>query len=647
MLVDYIRHIDHGRYINRRTVHIVFMAMIILSLVVGCGKIEPTVVSDDISVVSPTEVLALPTVAAQSVSETPMPPISVPDVAADLQGLDLATFFKESYNRLLLRNPELITEYGLAETFGVGNDQLTDISDDYIHDTQQLEAGILALLKTYDRAEMTPDQQLSVDVYTWYLDDRVRGHEFVYNDYPLNPIITSAHNEWVHFFTQLHPVTNLQDAEDYVARLSQIDTKCEQLLEGIRLREEAGVIPPRFVIQWTLGDLRRLARRSARSTPFYVTFAEKVNDLEGVSDTEKQTLMEDAEAVIDQSVIPAFGTVLDYFEYQETIATDDDGVWKFPNGADYYTHALRHHTTTDMSADEVHQLGLQEVDRIQAEMRVLFDELGYPQDENIVTLFSRVSRDGGAYNGGEVVAGYEAIIEEAEQRVGAVFDLLPRADVIVIGGASGGYYQAPAVDGSRPGAFYAAVGGSQPKFIMPTLAYHEAVPGHHFQLAIAQELEGLPSFRNGVHFSAYVEGWALYAERLAWELGLYEDDPYGNLGRLQYEVWRATRLVVDTGIHAKGWTYNQAVDYMRENTGLPRGWVESEVTRYIVWPGQATSYMTGMLKILELRQMAMDRLGDRFDIKEFHNVVLGNGSLPLEVLERVVYEYVETKLAAG
>jgi uncharacterized protein (DUF885 family) len=297
-----------------------------------------------------------------------------------------------------------------------------------------------------------------------------------------------------------------------------------------------------------------------------------------------------------------------------------------------------------LSPDEIHELGLQEVDRIQAEMRVIFEQLGYPENESLSSLFGRVLSDSGLLYSQDIVAGYEAIIREADQKVGAVFDLRPKAEVVVIGVPQGGYYIGPARDGSRPGAFYATQTGSETRFSMPSLAYHEAIPGHHFQIAIAQELD-LPGFRTAVGSTAYIEGWALYAELLAYELGFYKDDPYGNLGRLQMELFRAARLVVDTGIHAKGWNYDQGVEYMLENTGLPPGQVQFEVSRYITWPGQATAYKIGMLKILELRQLAMEQLGDRFDLKEFHNVVLGNGGMPLEVLERVVQDYIDAKLA--
>ncbi len=577
-------------------------------------------------------------------SESPTTSSSIAAITAQLEGLPIDQFFEESYKQLLLRDPEYLTELGIAESFGLRNDQLTNISDAYIRETFELQAAILALLREYDRESLTPEQKISYNVYEWYLDDLVRQQEFMYYDYPVTHFITGIQNELIHFFTDIHPVTSKQDAEDYIARLQQVNTKFDQLIEGLTLREQAGVIPPKFIVQWSLYDIGRIARGSAQYLPFYTTFEEKVDALE-LSTEEKQNLLEDAEKAIDQSVIPAFQALKDYLEYLESIAPTDDGVWQFPKGDAYYEYALRHHTTTDMTADEIHESGLQEIDRIHAEMRVIFDQLGYPEDKSLSELFDRVISEGGYVFGSQVVETYEDLIKEADQNLGAAFDIHPAAEVIVIGGPIGGFYVPGSLDGSRPGAFYASLSGGEPLYGMPTLAYHEAIPGHHFQISIAQELE-LPFFRGDVLFTGYAEGWALYAERLAWELGWYHDDPHGNLGRLQYEVFRAARLVVDTGIHAKGWTYDQALQYMVQTVGFDPDVVnlEFEVSRYVAWPGQATAYKVGMLKILELRQKAEEELGDQFDITEFHRVILTNGSMPLEILEKVVQDYIDAKL---
>lgn len=566
---------------------------------------------------------------------------SVDDIVDTLKGLPIDEFFEESYKQLLLRNPEYLTELGIAGEFGLRNDRLTTISDAYIKETQQLEAAILELLQKYDRETLTKEQQLSYDVYEWYLVDRVRGHTFMYYNYPVTHFLTGIQNQTIQFFTDIHPVADYQDALDYITCLQQVDTKFDQLIEQVHLREKEGVIPPKFVIQWTLYGVERIARGSAKYLPFYTSFEEKVDTLE-VSTEEKQTLLQAAEEAINQSVIPAFQALADCLKQLESIAPTDDGVWQFPHGDEYYTYLLQHYTTTDMTAEEIHQLGLQELERIHAEMRTLFDELEYPQDESLSKLYDRVARDGGSVSGTKVVETYEALIEQADQNLDAAFDMRPVADVIVIGGTTGGFYVPASLDGSRPGAFYASVSGREPLYSMPSLAYHEAIPGHHFQIALAQEMD-VPLFRNDMSFTVYAEGWALYAEQLAYELGWYHNDLYGNLGRLQYEAFRAARLVVDTGIHVKGWTFDEAVEFMEENVGFDSRVVnlEHEVSRYIAWPGQALTYKVGMLKILELREKAQYALGDTFDIKEFHRVILGNGSMPLHLLEQVVQDYIE------
>ncbi len=353
-------------------------------------------------------------------------------------------------------------------------------------------------------------------------------------------------------------------------------------------------------------------------------------------------MLADAEKQVAASVIPAYKALVETLERQQAVATNDAGIWKLPDSAAYYAYLLRHYTSTSLTADEIHELGKRELTRIHTEMRAGFKALGYDANSDLTTLYNRLAQDSGLISGGQIVATYEQLIRGAEDRLAVAFNRTPRAKVIVIGGPTGGYYAPPAVDGSRPGAFYAQNVGVVPRYSMPSLAYHEAVPGHHFQLAIAQELD-LPILRRDMGFTGHVEGWALYAERLAQEMGLYEKDPYGNLGRLQMEAFRVARLVTDTGLHAKRWNFDQAVSYMVEATGRPRAGMQAEVARYVSIPGQATAYYVGFLKILELRQKAKDMLGDRFDLKEFHDVMLINGAVPLDVLERLVDAYIVSK----
>jgi uncharacterized protein (DUF885 family) len=446
-------------------------------------------------------------------------------------------------------------------------------------------------------------------------------------------------------FTDLHPIATLADAKDYVARLAQVKRQAEQVVDGLKRRQAAGVVLPRFYFGFVLANLGRVADGDPRETAFYTALESKLNILEGLPGADKQALLDAAEQEITESVQPGFRALIDTLEQQEQVANNSAGVWKFPGGADYYAYVLRTHTTTTLTADEIHALGLAEVTRLQKEIRAAGRELGYPPNIAIQALFERAARESGTVKDTEIVSTYQALIENAERDLAPAFNRRPRARVIVIGGPTGGYYYPPPLDGSRPGAFYAEAQGTKFKLSMPTTAYHEAVPGHHFQMALQQELE-LPLFRHDttLAFSGYAEGWALYGEQLVWEMGFYKNDPYGNLGRLQGELYRAARLVVDTGINAKKWSYDRAVDYMLKTTGLPERAVQGEVARYICWPGQATSYKVGMLKILELRQRANARLGNRFDLKEFHDVIIGSGALPLEILERLVDNYIERKL---
>jgi uncharacterized protein (DUF885 family) len=577
---------------------------------------------------------------------------TIDSILADLEGLSIDQFFDASYKQLLLREPETLTYAHLSQEFGLRDDQVNNISDAYLRQTQDLEAAILELLRTYDREQLTPEQQLSYDIYEWDLDNRVRGHQFMYNDYPITHFIFSYDFALNELFTELHELKTRENAEDYVSRLSQVNRQVDQLLEGLKLREDAGVIAPDFIIHMAQGNLRGyLGMRSndpdsidPRQLPVYSVFSESIEGIAELSTAEKVAFREAALREIETSFIPGYVKLIDYLDYLEPIASSEAGVWKFPNGQEYYAYKLRDETSTNLTPDEIHQLGLAEVDRIKAEMRQIFNQLGYPADESFADSLGRAIQEGGTFDissqAGKdgYIAAVEALIVEADQRMGEVFDIGPRWGVEVVAGPFGGYYTPGASDGSRPGAYHVGIqGSSHNKFIEPTIAYHEAIPGHHYQIATGQVLD-VPMFRVEGDYNGFIEGWALYAERLAYEMGLYDDDPYGNIGRLQMELLRAVRLVTDTGIHANGWTREEARSYMAQAIGPD--FFSHEVERYVVIPAQATGYKIGMLKIMELRQRAMDALGDQFDIKEFHNIVIGNGSLPLEILERLVDDYI-------
>ena len=584
-----------------------------------------------VTAIPPDTLASEETIPGESLSRLPTPD----ELVAGLQNLDFDAFVDQSYNALLLRNPELLTSLALSASFGLRDDLLTDISDEYVRQTQALENTILDLLRSYDRAALTTEQQLTFDIYAWFLQDRVAGHAFMYDDYPLNVTVFSVHNDMLQFFIDIHPIASLQNAEDYITRLWQIDTKLSQLIDGLRLRQQAGVVLPAFLISYIQGEIQSIANAAAIRTPYYTNFAEKLDSIPSLDAQTQSILLADAEIAITESVLPGYQALDAYLDEYASFATFDEGVWKFPDGAAYYAYLLNHYTTTSLSADEIHALGLQELARIQGEMRTQFAALGYPADGRLPDLYNRLAQEGVLVTGADIVSTYEQIIMEAEANVAPAFDLRPSVGVIVVGGPTGGYYTAAALDGSRPGMFYAQNTGTIPWYTMPTLAYHEAIPGHHFQITISQHLP-LPSVRRASEFLAYVEGWALYAERLAWELGFYTDDPAGDLGRLQMEAFRAARLVVDTGLHTQGWSFDQAVDFMVENTGRSLQSVQGEVSRYISIPGQATSYYIGYLRILELRQQMQTAQGDAFDLREFHNLVLGNGAVPLDILTQMV-----------
>jgi uncharacterized protein (DUF885 family) len=477
----------------------------------------------------------------------------------------------------------------------------------------------------------------------------------MYHNYQLHHFIGSYHFNLNALFTRAHPLENRQDVEDYVSRLSQVDAQAAQLIETLAISEEMGIVPPKFIVELTKDDLLDYlnidsAERSTidvKSLDVYIRLKEALEEMDDLTPEEKQAYLTSANNQIEGAFIPAYLRLLEYQDHLLVITDNDAGAWKLPDGEAYYAYMLRQESTTDLTPEEVHEYGLGEVARIQGEIRAALIELGYSEDEHLAAMLSRAIEDFGYYKistqtgRDEIVNDSKAYVAEMEQRMAEISDLHLAVELVVMGDQVPEFFYSGGLPGGRPGIFFVAwLGDRYPKYTVQTIAYHEAIPGHHFQDSIMKGMN-LPLLRYAGSFVAYDEGWALYAERLAWERGIYVEDPYGNLGRLQGELLRSVRLVVDTGIHALGWTREEAQAYMDEATLVP-GEYSREVDRYVVIPAQATGYKIGMLKILELRQMAMDKLGDQFDLKEFHNIVLGNGSLPLEILQRIVEDYIDT-----
>lgn len=611
--------------------------LLLLPVLDACSRAlvaTPTLTPSVTAIMTPTQTQFEPPVSPTAV--TTMTPTETPvSLTTGLENLDIDTFLDESVKRLFLRDPEMVTINGMTALLDIRNDKLTNVSDGYIRETQHLQAGILKLLKKYDQTSFTPSQALNTNLYAWYLDDLVRGFLFMYDDYLVTPFVNSLNWNLQFLFTEAHPLVDAQDAQDYITRLLQVNSKFEQVVDDLNRRKDLGVMLPKIIIPGLMADLSQYTS-IVESHPYYTAFSKKTGAINALGSADRQSLLDQARTAIKENVVPAYKSLMEFYKKLEPIAPDAVGVWRYSNGEDYYEYLLRHYTTTELTADEIYQLGLENVERIHSEMRAAFTELGYPSDESLSSLMNRLGNETDYVSGDQAVAAYQAAIEQATGMLDQAFDIKLRDKIAVIGGKEGNYYTPAPRDGSRPPTFKALTEYDQPKYEIKDIAFHEAVPGHGYQFDVARQLN-LPLLRDAMQFDGYVEGWALYAERLMWELGAYENDPAGNLGRLSLELLRAVRCVIDTGMHTKRWSFTKAVQYMADATGYPG---EGETRRYVMLPAQATSYYVGFLKILELRQKAKDKLGSRFDLKKFHSIVLGSGQLPLEMLEQQVDAYI-------
>ncbi len=585
-------------------------------------------------------------------------------------------FYDKVFVQLALESPELTTSMGIPVLYDMSKDELDDISDAKQWESFNTMKEDYETLISYNFERQSETNQLNTKILAFYLEGLIEGEPFFYHGYPVNQM-GGVQSSLPSLMENSHKLRDKSDAEAYIARLSKFDIKFGQLIETLKISESKGIIPPQFVIERVLDEMngfigvKKASTDSIQDLPktlspvksniLFTNFESKIDKVDDLSQEEKDTLKEQVEEEIGTTVFGAYKNLITYFEELKEKATTDDGVWKLPDGEAYYRHQLKQRTTTDLDPEEVHQIGLSEVARIKSEMQNILLAEGYNdttktlgatiQELNKEERFLFPNNDEGRQM---VLDEYDRILAEISAGLDDAFDIRPKASLEVKRvpefkeeGSAGAYYNRPAMDGSRGGVFYANLRNvhESVKFGMKTLAYHEGIPGHHFQIAIQSELEGVPIFRTIGLFTAYIEGWALYSEQLAWELGFYKDDPFGNLGRLQAEMFRAVRLVVDTGIHYKKWTREEAINYMVTNTGMTTTEVTTEIERYIVWPGQACAYKIGMMKIVELRDRAKKKLGNRFDLREFHNVVLKNGAVPLDILEELIESYINETLA--
>ena len=577
--------------------------------------------------------------------------------------LSINWFYSRVFLQFALESPELLTQLRLLEQVGIRghNAKLADRSQ--AHEDEQftkLKASFETLNRYNADGAMTNaagQDRISFEVLHHFLGNSVKGGPWRLHNHPVNQLF-GVQSQLPNLLAQIQQVNDATDAGHYIARIGEFPRTMDQVIDSIKLRESKNIIPPKFTVEKVVEQIKGFIALGVKGNPIAVGFNEKLDKIpaDKMEAAARAAFVGRVEQGIEQQVIPAYQKLLAQMESLRVKATRNDGVWALPDGDQYYQYMVESQTTTSLKAADIHETGLSEVARIGAEMDAILTATGFTSGTRAERMQTMAKSSSQVYadsdeGRAQILKDYQSIIDEITKGLDTYFITKPKAPVEVKRvpvftekTAPGAYYNPPPLDGSRPGVFYANLRdlSEQPKFSMRTLAYHEAVPGHHMQISIAQELKGLPLFRTVLPFTAYGEGWALYAEQLAWEAG-YQKEPLDNLGRLRDEMFRAVRLVVDTGIHAKKWTREQAIEYMMANTGMPEAEVVTEIERYFVMPGQALAYKVGMLKILELRERAKKALGTKFDLREFHEQVLMNGSMPLTVLERVINEYIAAK----
>ena len=568
--------------------------------------------------------------------------------------------------KLALADPELLTQIGVLDNtlLDFHSGRLTDISPRGEAQRRHLDRKTLALIRRYDPDRLPGQKRITYRMMCCLLEQNLRGHRFDYHwasgpvfmgPYPVNHVC-GVQIDLIQFLSTYHKINGQRSLRRYVRRLEAVGWKFSGLKASLNVRAAAGVIPPRFVLEKTLAQITAFLADPVQENPLFTHAAKKMAEAGRLSQRAQRRWGQRIKQTIQDEVIPAYQSLGASLEELLANPNTSDGVWNLPDGEAYYAYLLRHHTTTDLTAAQIHRIGLDEVQRLGSAVAEILVKMGLPPEEPGKQLKALREDPRFHYHGEDwrsaVIHDYQLILETVNQRMPEVFNFgalekiaVERLPEFKEPDSPIAYAQPPTLDGSKPGTLWLNLRDPENVYQwgMQTLSYHEGIPGHVYQMAQAQKLRGLPTFRRSYFFNAYVEGWALYAELLGYELGL--EDDLSNLGRLQALLWRAARLVVDTGIHAMRWTREQAIEYMVKTTGLPERDVITEVERYIVMPGQACAYYIGYRELLALRQKAQATLGEDFDLQAFHDVIINHGSLPLSLLAEVVNAYIDQ--AAG
>jgi uncharacterized protein (DUF885 family) len=564
----------------------------------------------------------------------------------------LAEFFKEYDDQELSFSPLSKAYRGIRDAdYGKWNDP-SEAAE--IANYERGQAALAKMEAEFDKDRLSESSQLSYRLFQARAERSRKAFPFRRNDYVFDQM-NGAQSQIPAFMINIHRVANIADAGAYVSRLYGVGPLIESLVAQSADRANDGIMVPDWVFPYVISDAQNVISGApfteGDDSPIFEDLKKKVNALD-ISESEKSDLIARGKEALTDSLKPAYEKLISEMERQQKMAGDGDGVWRFENGAAYYAERLQNYTTTDLTADEIHQIGLDNVARIHDLMRKIMADVGF---EGSLQEFFVHLRTGDQYfhtSREDYLAEAKAKLAEMEKKLPEFFNTLPDAPFVIKPveafrekSAGKAFYQSPAPDGSRPGTYYVNLYDlkSMSKTELEALAYHEALPGHHLQRAIQTELGDLPAFRKFGGVTAYSEGWGLYTEELGKDMGFYTD-PYSDFGRLGMELWRACRLVVDTGIHDKKWSREKAIQYLTDNTPNPDGDIRKAIERYIVYPGQATAYMIGKLKILELRERAQSKLGDRFTMGDFHDIILKSGPVPLNIMEERIDHWIASEM---